>query len=267
MGMPNNLVLIRHGESEGNIAVARSKQGDHRHYTEPFTLRHSSEWRLSDLGIIQAQQTGDWIRKNLGIHFDHYYSSEYIRAMETAAHLNLDDASWTTTYNLRERTWGTLDRVSAQEREQRFKESMKERTIDPFYWTPPNGESIATLCLRIDRFIATMHRECDNQNVIIVCHGEVMWAFRMQLERMTQEAYNLLDGSKDPRDRIHNCQVIHYTRTNPVQAGYSSAKRLQWMRSFCPCRNEFTEWTELRRIRYTNDELLQRVRRVQRIVE
>ena len=36
MGMPNNLVLVRHGESEGNIAVAMSKKGDHSAYEGAF---------------------------------------------------------------------------------------------------------------------------------------------------------------------------------------------------------------------------------------
>lgn len=28
MGMPNNLVLVRHGQSEGNVAVEAAKKGD-----------------------------------------------------------------------------------------------------------------------------------------------------------------------------------------------------------------------------------------------
>jgi hypothetical protein len=49
MGMPANLVLVRHGESEGNIATALSKKGDNSMFTEAFLNRHSSTWRLTDI--------------------------------------------------------------------------------------------------------------------------------------------------------------------------------------------------------------------------
>ena len=268
MGMPNNLVLVRHGESEGNIAVARSKAGDHSIYEGDFKQRHSSQWRLSRKGEEQAVQTGEWIEKNLGLKFDRFYVSEYLRAMETAALLDIEGASWYTEFYLRERNWGALDRASFKEREERFQDAMEERRIDPFYWTPPNGESMAELCLRIDRVIHTLHRECEGKNVIIVCHGEVMWAFRVRMERMSQETFQMLDKSKKPFDRIHNCQVIHYTRMNPRVTGESPAPYLNWMRSICPwdpvlSRNR---WQTISRTRYSNTDLLDRVGRVKPII-
>ena len=35
----------------------------------------------------------------------------------------------------------------------------------------PNGESIAQLCLRIDGVLHTLHRECSDKRVLVVCHG------------------------------------------------------------------------------------------------
>lgn len=44
-----------------------------------------------------------------------------------------------------------------------------------FFWSPPGGgESMAQVCIRIDHTLNTLRRECSNQKVIIVCHGEVM---------------------------------------------------------------------------------------------
>lgn len=268
MAMPNNLVLVRHAESEGNLAVALSKKGDHSAYEGPFKSRHSSQWRLSDEGVRQATVTGKWIAKHLKLRFDRFYASEYLRAMETAALLDIPDASWFTEFYLRERSWGSLDRASVAEREVRFKESMEERAIDPFYWTPPNGESMAELCIRIDRVINTLHRECDGKNVIIVCHGEVMWAFRVRLERMAQETFHLLDASKNPLHRIHNCQVIHYTRINPHETGSSPTPYLNWVRSVCPWKPKLSNsiWSPINRLRYNNRELLDRVERVKPLI-
>jgi NAD+ kinase len=265
MGMPNNLVLIRHGESEGNVAVARSKAGDHSAYDGPFKRRHSSKWRLTNNGIEQALKTGEWLRNELGLTFDRFYTSEYIRAMETAAHLGIDNARWYADFYLRERNWGSLDRVSVLEREQKFQEAMEERDIDPFFWTPPNGESLADLCVRIDRVNNTLHRECDGKNVIIVCHGEVMWGFRVRFERMPQETFHLLDASKNPIHRIHNCQVIHYTRINPFRKGESPSPYMNWMRSVCPWNPKLSgeaKWQSIHRPNYTNLDLLDRVEKV-----
>jgi NAD+ kinase len=269
MGMPNNLVLVRHGESEGNIAIALSKKGDHSAYSGPFKDRHSSLWRLSREGVKQAALTGEWIKNDLNLCFDRFYTSEYLRAMETAALLDIENASWFAEFYLRERNWGSLDRASVQEREEHFKESMKERSIDPFYWTPPNGESMAELCIRIDRVIQTLHRECSGKNVIIVCHGEVMWAFRVRLERMTQETFHLLDGSKKPIHRIHNCQVLHFTRIDPNRPNRSPADYLNWMRSICPWNPELSDggiWHSIHRPRYSNTDLLNRVARVKPLI-
>ncbi len=268
MGMPNNLVLVRHGESEGNIAVARSKKGDHSAYEGTFKERHSSLWRLSKEGQHQAMQTGEWIKEKLCLKFDRYCASEYLRAMETAALLDIPDAKWFTEFYLRERNWGQLDRASVLERTERFQESLKEREIDPFYWTPPNGESLAELCIRIDRMIDTLHRECNGKNVIIVCHGEVMWAFRVRLERIPQETFRLLDSSKNPFHRIHNCQVIHYTRQNPKDPGASPSRHLDWMRSICPWDDRLADapWQSIHRRSYNNRELLDRVEKVEPLI-
>lgn len=269
MGMPNHLVLVRHGESEGNIAVSQSKKGNHSAYEGDFKNRHSSQWRLSPKGEVQAQKTGDWIKKQMRLKFDRFYTSEYVRAMETAALLDLDDASWYTEFYLRERSWGELDRLSVKDRDEKYGPSMKDRKIDPFYWTPPNGESLAELCIRIDRVINTLHRECDGKNVIIVCHGEVMWAFRVRLERMQQEQFRLLDESKNPIHRIHNCQVIHYTRINPGDRGGSPSKHLDWMRSICPWSPKLSGkagWSPVHRPKHSNLDLLKRVQRVERLI-
>lgn len=268
MGMPNNLVLVRHGESEGNIAVKRSKAGDHSAYEGDFRKRHSSLWRLSKKGIAQATKTGEWIKNKLGLKFDRFYASEYLRAMETAGLLNLEDAKWFTEFYLRERNWGSLDRVSVKERQEKFQEAMEEREIDSFYWTPPNGESLAELCLRVDRMIDTLHRECDGKNVIIVCHGEVMWAFRVRLERMPQETFHLLDKSKNPNHQIHNCQVIHYTRLDPKEGGASAAPYFSWMRSICPWQPKLSwnQWMRIMRPHFSNRDLLSRVDQVAPII-
>jgi len=261
MPMPLNLVLVRHGESEGNVATTLSKKGDDSKFTEEFLNRHSSTWRLTPKGQKQAKISGEWIKENIGSRFHRYYVSDYDRAKETAAGLFLPEAEWFVTYYLVERCWGDLDVMPFEERKQRFKENLRRKSMDPFYWVPTNGESMLDLlCSRLERILDTLHRECDGKNAILVVHGEVMWGFRYILERMHHAEIMRLEYSESPYDKIHNGQILHYTRLNPKTGKIEPY--LNWMRSVCP--NDTTlssnDWTPIIRKRFTNTELLKQVR-------
>lgn len=264
--MPLDLLLVRHGQSEGNVASAASKKGDDSHYTEEFLNRHSSKWRLTGQGIWEARTSGEWIRSEFDWEFDRYCVSDYLRAKETAANLGLPNALWYPEFYLRERDWGALDVMTHAQRMAIYADAMRRREIDAFYWSPVDGESMAQLCLRIDRVIDTLHRECAGKRVIIVCHGEVMWAFRMRLERMSLTRYHELAVSHNPLDRIHNCQVLHYTRANPVTGKVEPY--LGWMRSSCPWDLSLSPhvWTPIERRVYTNEDLLADCERFPRLV-
>jgi len=58
---PYELILVRHGQSEGNEAVARSEKGDLSAYTPEFRNKHSSTYRLTDKGIWQAKVLYLWL--------------------------------------------------------------------------------------------------------------------------------------------------------------------------------------------------------------
>jgi NAD+ kinase len=265
--MPMNLVLVRHGESEGNVARQFSKNGDHSLYTAEFKNRHNSLLRLTDTGREQARIAGQWIRANIRRVFFRYYVSEYIRAKETAAYLGFLGAKWYADFYLRERDWGKLDLESDEVRKTRFAEDMKRKELDSFYWTPPDGESMAQICFRIDRVLDTLHRECDGEDVIIVCHGETMLGFRVRIERMSQEKYHANDCSKDPLNRIHNGQIIHYTRRDPATG--EVAPYCRWMRSVCPWdpKRSRNEWEVIERPRYSNQDLLDSAAKLPRFIE
>jgi NAD+ kinase len=267
--LPIDLVLVRHGQSEGNLAKRRSEAGDHSAYTPEFLDRHSASFRLSALGREQALLAGDWIKNHLcsnGICFDRYITSEYTRAMETAALMNLPNARWYCDFYLTERDWGELDVCSERERHEKFGAAMHRRKVEPFFWRPPNGESFAQLCLRVDRVLHTLHRECGDKRVVIVCHGEVKQAFRVRLERMSQVKFKEVIFSDKREDRIYNCQVTHYTRRNPESGELS--KYANWVRSVQPTDNPVwtSGWRKIERPKYSNEELLEVVSRVPAMV-
>jgi len=265
MTMPINLVFVRHGQSEGNLANELSRAGDNSLFTEEFLNRHSSTWDLTKKGKAQAGAAGAWIKENIGIKFHRYYVSEYVRAMRTAEKMNLPNAEWMVSDYLRERDMGDLDVMPDDLRRKNFAESLRRRVIDPHYWIPDNGESMPTLCLRLEKIFDTLHRECSDGNAIVVVHGDVMWAARYILERMRHADILRIERSTDPHDKIYNCQILHYSRINPITG--EKASYLNWMRSVCPTDPNFTlssnEWREIVRRRFSNADLRQEIENMQ----
>ena len=68
--------------------------------------------------------------------------------METAGLLGMGNADWNVEFNLRERDNGVLAGLSKKERKKEFADELARRERDLFYWQPPGGESVATMCLR-----------------------------------------------------------------------------------------------------------------------
>jgi broad specificity phosphatase PhoE len=77
-----------------------------------------------------VQVAGKYIKEYIGEKFDRYYTSEYVRAMETAALLDLPNARWYTEIVLRERDKGPLDNTSIIERNEKWAEEMERRKRD-----------------------------------------------------------------------------------------------------------------------------------------
>ncbi len=260
--MPRNLVFVRHGESEGNVANHASRNGDDSYLTPEFRARHTSDWDLTPRGVEQAAAAKEWLDREFPDGFGRCVVSDYRRARHTAGLLGIPNAEWYVDYYLRERDYGDLDAHTHAERLRLFQAVLDRRAAQSFYWRPPNGESMADLCLRFDRALDTFHRECADKDVVVVCHGEVMWAARLRLERLDMADWLRLDASKAPRDRIHNCQILHYTREDPTGEATAS-DRLGWFRSVCPSDPSLSsnEWQRIVRKKITNEELLESARR------
>jgi broad specificity phosphatase PhoE len=252
MTMPLNLFLVRHGESEGNVASAALKKGDRSYYENAeFSARHNTKYRLTDRGVQQACDAGDWFTQQ-GYAMMRCVTSPALRSMETALYLGLPKAQWYQETFLREREWGLLDSMPPDKREEAVAEFRRALHAEPLFAKALNGESLADTCFRIDRPLQTLHRECSGGNVVIVSHGEVMWCLRMRMERIPEHRYAQLDKSKHPHDRIHNCQILHYTRENPHKQG-DVRTTYGWLRSICPWNTNLSsnEWKPIER--YTFD--------------
>ena len=260
MPIPIDLVLVRHGESEANLANTRSREfHDHSDFTKEDKARHCSKMRLTEKGIKQARAAGAWIRDNIGDDFDGYHVSEFLRTIETAAQLGLENANWRLDLLLRETDYGgTLDLLSGKERKKRFGGHLKRQKIDGIFWIPPTGgESIAQACLRVKAVLSALGNEWGETH-LLVTHGEMMRAFRICLEHLSHFQYAEIENSADPKDKIHSCQILHYARRDPAKKEAPLEQDFSWVRSVCPWDPQLSsnEWRKIENPLYSNNELL-----------
>jgi len=88
---------------------------------------------------------------------------------------------------------GILDIMSQKERVVRFSEETRRRDRDSLFYAPPGGESLVHVLSRVDGVLTNFNRQCANRGAIVVCHGEVMWAFRLRFERLSQLTYREME--------------------------------------------------------------------------
>ena len=96
MARPRRIILVRHGESTGNVDdTVYEREPDHA-------------LALTDLGWQQAEETGKRIREALGSERVSVYVSPYRRTHETfqAFHLNPEQVRVREEPRLREQDWG-----------------------------------------------------------------------------------------------------------------------------------------------------------------
>lgn len=254
---PLELVFVRHGESEGNVANNAAHGGDTSYFTDEFRSRHNSSWNLTPDGEKQAVAAGKWITQNVncGI-FDTYYVSSYRRAKRTAGLMNLPGAKWLIRDYIREHDWGYLGMMADEERAIKYPEIMKKRDINPYYFTAPGGESLADVVIRARvGIMQTLYRIIPNKRGVVVTHGNLMWPIRIIMEGILPEDYLKMKEGNDPRNKMDHCQILHYTRIDPFTGRVT--KTFNWMRSVCPWdpNPEIDSWRPIPHKKHTNEEL------------
>jgi NAD+ kinase len=266
MPLPIDLVLVRHGESEGNIANKRDRNGDSSLLTPEHRNRHNSTWRLTDLGVKQAKSAGNWILENIHGQFDHCLVSAYVRARETAGYLGLPGVEWEIDPYLIERDHGDLDGMTQAQKDKKFGDNLARRAMQEFYWRPPNGETRLDAGLRWDRIMHSLSDRHHDHRVIIVAHETLIEAGMIRRLHWTVEEFCKWKESNDEATKIHNCQIIHFSRRDPISGTIHEGVR--WWRTVCPWDLSITDgsWQPILKRRFTNDELLKQASEYERLI-
>lgn len=267
MGKPLRLILMRHAESEGNVTQDPMRQQAARNAAPEFGNRHSSLWRITDVGIAQARAAGKWLCEHGLSNFDAYFVSDYLRAIETAAYLELPTARWMITSELRERDSGLLETLSENERVKQFPLHMRQAQLSLYYGKPPDGESIAQAAARTRSWYFDVVECAHYESVIIVGHGRAIRAQRSVLEGVPSSAYAAWEKMADPNYVTHNTQIIEYARIDPADPSHI-LDDFGWVRSVCPWDPSLStnEWRSLSTRAYTNHDLLVLANQVPRLV-
>jgi broad specificity phosphatase PhoE len=258
--LPVDLLLVRNGMSQGFYALTPASARD-LHAPARLAQMHPSKWRLTNRGRKEARMAGQWIRDNFKRPFNAYLTGEFLRSLETAACLGLPDARWVPSLYLRARDFGAFADFHRQLNQQEFQHYMTEKARDSFYWTPPNGESIAHLSLRSERILHWIRSHVPSDgSAIVVTHKDVIETIRIRIEVISQMEYHDKIANAPPHLSLYHGSVLHYTRRNPHTGVVHP--RYEWMRVSTPALGEIAipkkfETFEVRML--TNEELQEEV--------
>jgi len=264
------LVLVRHGESEYNVANRASRRGDHSLLTTRLKHANSGNFRLSPLGRTQAAQAGNWLKKEFGS-FDYYATSPYIRAIETAGLLGFPHARWEKNKYFIERSYGDLElKPQTDPRNVRAALGRNEREgkTDLLFWRPPGGENFVELCVRVCvGFQKIFMQNPHARKILIVCHGEVMYAAHMIFGSMSDEECVRRQISKNGNEKIWNCEILHYAgffRRDCAAAGLSFSR----FRTIRPTAHpaDASAWMHIRPEYASSEDLLREAERHPRLL-
>ena len=209
------LLLIRHGESEGNVAATEAREAGVEVIEVPA---RDADVNLSGTGRDQAKALGSALGR-IAAEFrpDAVVSSPYARARQTAE-IAVETAGWPvqvrTDERLRDRELGILDRLTRLGVENRYPEESERRDwLGKLYYRPPGGESWADVALRLRSVLSELNNLGNGHRVMLVCHDAVIMLFRYVLEGLSEE--ELLDLAA--REAILNASVTRFVR--PSGAG------------------------------------------------
>jgi probable phosphoglycerate mutase len=208
---PERLYLVRHGQSQGNVARDAANQAglatidiDQRDVDVP----------LSALGFRQAEAAGRWFAALPASEKPEVIlSSPYVRARQTAevickaGALSEGPARTIIDERLREREFGVFDRLTTLGIREKYPEEAAHRSrLGKFYHRPPGGESWADVILRLRSALNTINLHYNDRRVLVVCHQVVVLCMRYILEELDESQILAIDKQSE----VLNCGIAAY---------------------------------------------------------
>jgi broad specificity phosphatase PhoE len=203
---PREIVLVRHGESVGNLADAEARERGADRLDLPA---RDADVELSERGRRQADALGAWMADAEHLP-DVVVSSPYARALETARRaVEVPSLDVLLDERLRERDLGRFDGMTGAGIRSEFADEAERRArVGKFYYKPPSGESWADVVLRIRSLLADLRHGFEDQRVWMFTHQAVIMTFRYVLEGLTEQELLEIDRTST----IPNASMTTYRR-------------------------------------------------------
>ncbi len=208
--VPARLVIVRHGQSMGNLADAAAREGGSERLE--LTTR-DADTPLSGTGREQAEALGRAVARRAeddrpGL----VLASPYVRAADTAALALSGLADGTSVVardeRLRERDLGAFDGLTGDGIRAAHPEEAERRAFTgKLYYRPPGGESWTDVALRVRQVVADL-ADTEHEQVWVFTHQAVILAFRLVLEGLTEEEVLRIDREEP----LPNTSVTTYER-------------------------------------------------------
>lgn len=206
----SEIVLVRHGQSLGNVAAEAAYRDKAERIDVPA---RDPDVHLSDTGVEQAQALGAWLASlPTDQRPDAVWSSPYVRAKRTAQEALATaklDLPLRIDERLRDRDMGITDALTAAGIRAKYPdEAARREWLDKFYYRPLGGESWADMVLRIRSLLNDVEKVQDHQRLLISAHDVVILLFVYVAEDMTEET--ILE--KGRTDGVRNAAVTRIVR-------------------------------------------------------
>jgi broad specificity phosphatase PhoE len=217
------LLLVRHGESVGNVAAAEAERAGAEVVEVPA---RDADVALSPAGVEQSEAFGRALAAQGPEGLPTAAAcSPYVRAQQSLQ-VALETAGLSLPARLderlRDRELGILDRLTKRGIAARYPDELQRRHwLGKFYHRPPGGESWADVALRVRSFLAEIDRPYavpggaafdgaggDSWRLLVMCHDAVIMLFRYVCEGLT-EADVLRIARENP---VRNLSVTHLVR-------------------------------------------------------
>jgi 2,3-bisphosphoglycerate-dependent phosphoglycerate mutase len=172
------LVLVRHGQSEGNLKNIFTGWDD---------------LGLTEAGIAEAGNVGQRL-KTLGVSFDVAFTSTLQRAWKSCSIvLNIMGQSDVREFRdpaLNERNYGDLTGLNKNKARARWGEAKVHLWRRSYDVPPPNGESLKDTSARVLPFFiqAILPGVMRGERTLVVAHGNSLRSLVMVLDRLSPEA-------------------------------------------------------------------------------
>ena len=168
---PKRIILIRHGESEGNTD------------RNVYSRKPDYALLLTSKGMQQANDAGAALSKLVGNENMEFYVSPLFRTKQTfqqiAKNFPKEQYTWKEEPRLREQEWGHLRSL-----EQCHAVDKERDAYGTFYFRIPDGESAADVYDRVSDFFNTLFRDFAKnnfpENAVMITHGMTIRLFLMR---------------------------------------------------------------------------------------